>query len=97
MNFRGLRYSFHLDSLVLAIACLISTGCTLVNHAAAPVLPEQHLLEAGQLEVHSDFKLQQSHRLITELVAQRRDLANLLGVECTLPGIRGSAKTFATR
>ena len=81
MNFRRPRYFFHIRSLVLATACLILTGCTLVTHPATPVLPEQHLLEAGQLEIHSDFKLQQSHRLVTELVAQRRDLANLLGVE----------------
>ena len=59
--------------------CLITTGCAI--HHAPPVLPEQHLLEVGQLEIHSDFELAKSHRLVTELVAQRRDLANLLGVE----------------
>ena len=81
MNFRRPRHFLHHCSLVLAAACLNWTGCALVTHPTTPLLPEQHLLEAGQLEIHSDFKLQQSHRLVTELVAQRRDLANLLGVE----------------
>ena len=68
-----------LARLVLAVVCLATVGCAV--HHAPPVLPEQHLLEAGQLEIHSDFKLPKSHRLVAELVAQRRDLANLLGVE----------------
>lgn len=65
-------------SLVLVIACVATAGCVL--HQPTPVLPEQHFLQSGQLEIHSDFKLPESHRLVTEL-AQRRDLANLLGVE----------------
>ena len=69
MNFRGPCNFFHLYSLVLAVACLTSTGCALVSHPATPVLPEQYLLETGQLEIHSDFKLQQSHRLVTEPVS----------------------------
>ncbi len=80
MNFREPCH-FHLTRLLLAAACVLTAGCSLTTQPAAPVLPEQHLLEAGQLEIHSDFKLPQSHRLVSELVAQRRDLANLLGVE----------------
>ena len=59
--------------------CVLTLGCAI--HQAPPVLPEEHLLQAGQLEIHSDFQLPETHRLVTELVAQRRDLANLLGVE----------------
>jgi len=69
----------NLTRLALATVCLMTLGCAI--HQTAPVLPEQHLLEAGQLEIHSDFELPESHRLVTELVEQRRDLANLLGVE----------------
>ena len=81
MNFRQ-HARYHLISLTsfaLAMVCLICASCSI--HQAPPVLPEQHLLEAGQLEIHSDFELPKSHRLVTELMAQRRDLANLLGVE----------------
>ena len=76
------NFRLHLTSLArlaLAAVCITTFGCAI--HHAPPVLPEQHLLEAGQLEIHSDFQLPKSHRLVTELVAQRRDLANLLGVE----------------
>ena len=69
----------NLARIALAAVCLTMAGCAI--HQTPPVLPEQHLIEAGQLEIHSDFELPESHRLVTELVAQRRDLANLLGVE----------------
>ena len=72
-------YLATIANLALAVACIMTAGCAI--HQTSPVLPEQHLLESGQLEIHSDFKLSESHRLVTELVAQRRDLANLLGVE----------------
>ena len=81
MNFHEFYYlsCTHVLSLILVAVCLTTTGCML--HQVTAVLPEQHLLQSGQLEIHSDFKLPESHRLVTELVAQRRDLANLLGVE----------------
>jgi len=72
-------YLATIANLALAVVCMMTAGCAV--HQTSPVLPEQHLLESGQLEIHSDFKLSESHRLVTELVAQRRDLANLLGVE----------------
>lgn len=50
---------------------------------APPVLPEQFTLDKGQLRVHSDFELEPSHRLLNELMVQRRELANLLGIEPT--------------
>ena len=63
-------------------ACALVMGGCAIQHAP-PVLPEQFSLNKGQLEVHSDFELEESHRLLNELVVQRRELANLLGVEPT--------------
>ena len=81
MNPRQHARYHHLDLARLAVAaiCMMAVGCAI--HQRTPVLPEDHLLEAGQLEIHSDFELPESHRLVTELVTQRRELANLLGVE----------------
>ena len=68
--------------VLLTIALGLSvTGCAI--HQAPPVLPEQYTLDKGQLKIHSDFELEPSHRLLNELTVQRRELANLLGIEPT--------------
>lgn len=66
------------------MSCVLSlwlTGCAIQQ--PPPVLPEQYTLDKGQLKIHSDFELEPTHRLLNELTVQRRELANLLGVEPT--------------
>jgi hypothetical protein len=75
-NSIALRTKFALMGLLI---CLLQCGCVAVS--SPPSLPEQYLIDEGQLRIHSDFQLAESHRLVRDLVVLRRDLANLLGVE----------------
>jgi len=43
-------------------------------------LPSAHQVQRGQLLIHSDFPLPETHRLINDLVAERDDIAQTLAV-----------------
>ena len=56
------------------LACL---GCSIPG-AVDVALPSESILEREQLVVHSDFYIPSKHRLIDELTAKRRDIAEQL-------------------
>jgi hypothetical protein len=49
----------------------------------APSLPSLYTVTAGQLEFKSDFELLADHRLIREMVAERDDIVETLGLAAT--------------
>ncbi len=65
-----MRYAF------LAVFLLSFAGCLFGNRG--PTLPESNRLIRDQLVVHSEFRLPRQHRLLSELAAQRDDLAQKL-------------------
>src|SRR4051794_28833817 len=46
-------------------------------------LPAAHRVAVGQLVFHSDFELPADHRLVRELVQEREDICNALGMSCS--------------
>ena len=46
-------------------------------------LPEAHELAVGQLVFHSDFELPRDHRLVRDLVEERDNICNTLGMPST--------------
>jgi len=72
---------FTLNVCLLAVATLaaVVAGCAM-QHDTASRLPSGHSFERGQLVVYSDFELPPQHRLIEEVVAQRRDIADALAL-----------------
>jgi hypothetical protein len=55
-----------------------SAGCRALPQRMA--LPEAHQLAAGQLVIHSDFELAGDHRLVRDLVEERENISNTLGL-----------------
>jgi hypothetical protein len=69
----------HWLRITILILCSSLTSCrALPQHAP---LPEAHELRAGQLVIHSDFELAADHRLVRDLVEERENIFNTLGMQ----------------
>jgi hypothetical protein len=53
-------------------------GCRGLPQPAA--LPDAHHMRVGQLQFHSDFKLDKDHRIVRDLVAEREVIGRTLGL-----------------
>jgi Protein of unknown function (DUF1570) len=60
---------------------LVAIGCRGLPQRSP--LPAAHEVTVGQLVFHSDFDLPADHRLVRELVQEREDISNTLGLTCS--------------
>lgn len=74
-----LQRSVRIIGLALAT---VTIGCHSLR-LPAPVTPFEHRIARDQLVLHSDFSLDEEHRLIEELTAQREWLTNTLRLSAT--------------
>ncbi|MFN5296726.1 MAG: hypothetical protein ACK5HA_00395 [Planctomycetaceae bacterium] len=56
------------------------SGCATTEHPHKIALPSRHLLEAEQLQVVSDFKIEQGHPVIVDLQRLRLQVSDTLGL-----------------
>jgi len=71
---RGLRLA-----IFVCLAALAS--CRSLPLSQPKPLPEAHEIVAGQLIIRSDFELGADHRLVRDLVDERANIANTLGIQ----------------
>src|SRR6188474_407 len=60
------------------LSLALALGCATAETREPVELPTINSVVRDQLVIYSDFRLPQHHRLIDELVAQRRDVADRL-------------------
>ncbi len=65
----------------LLILVLLAAGCRGLPLRSS-LLPNAYHFRTGQLQIHSDFEITEDNRMIRELVAEREEIARVLGIPC---------------